>query len=139
MGAIALLNCILALTSCSRLTTADEAHTGKAKVTRKDFVHFSSSQRTYINDYGESIPIDQWRQRDGEKRLYLVIFQYDETSEEARSECATLEERRARQFGPLYEIVDDKLFDEVHVGDTLSLRYTWDGEGPPRLVSVNAP
>ena len=136
---LVLLIGVLHLGSCARLSTAKEAHAGKAKVIRKDFVQFSSDQTSYVNAYGESIPIEQWRRRDGEKRLYLAITQYDEPSEEARSACARLEAQRAKQHGELYEIVDGKLFEDVHTGETLNVRYIWDGQAAPRVISVSEP
>lgn len=111
------------------------ARTTTGVVTDKKHVQFASNETAYRDDEGKTIRLEDWREKNGEFRIFYKINNFDQMPEAQRSTIMTAEEERGRQYGPRFRIVDQRTFDQAKSGQTVTITYRWAGDSKIEIIS----
>ncbi|HEY6970927.1 MAG TPA: hypothetical protein VJA94_17085, partial [Candidatus Angelobacter sp.] len=85
---------------------------------------------------GRAIPVDAWRKKTPEFRVYYKIDNFDQIPERHRKALATAEQDRFKKFGPRYTIVNQKDYDAAEIGQSVVVKYAWLNDSQIDLIRV---
>src|SRR5215471_17896557 len=77
-------------------------------ITNKKKVQFDAGQGSYQNDEGRAVPIQSWRIKNGEFRVYYKIDNFGQVPNAKRRGLTRGDQERERKLGPRFRIVDQR-------------------------------
>jgi hypothetical protein len=105
-------------------------------IVAKKHVQFKPDQTSYQDDEGRAIPVDTWRSKSGEFRVYYKIDNFDQVPGTNPAALAAVEKKRATKFGPRFHILEQRAYDEATVGQAVNVTYRWADDSKIEVISV---
>ena len=105
-------------------------------VVGKEYVQFDSNQSTYQDAEGRSRPLEDWRKRDGEYRVFYTVDNFNQVPGQAQVSLVSAEAERFKKYGPRYTIVNAKDFERAAVGQRIAIVYRWANDSQIEMIDV---
>lgn len=111
------------------------ARTTTGVVIDKKRVQFGSDQTAYQNEEGRTVPLEDWRRKSGEFRVFYSIENFDQLPAANRAALVAAEQERDKRFGPRFRIVDQHTFDFARIGQIVTITYRWVNDSKIEIIS----
>ena len=103
----------------------------------KRHVNFRDDESFYVNAEGQRVPIETWRRKFGEDRVYYRVDNFDEHPGSTVESPVKAEQEREAQFGPRFSVADRQLYDITDPGDKLEVKYRWANDGKIEVIGID--
>jgi hypothetical protein len=102
----------------------------------KDHIKFDEANHSYPHEDGYLV---DRKPGDEEWRVYYEIDNFDQIAEPARTHLLNAEKERAAKGKLRFRIVSKDQYDEVQIGDKLSVGWRWRGNDNVEVVTAGKP